>query len=132
MTIDTWQGIEIIHVDVLSPRLGETLMYAVRNARRLRLNSGLVLALSRSDFERLADYWPQFYLEGPVVETCIRDSIWSWLKRLFVRKRRVSLSPPFQLSSEMLANVKERILREQAIPVDGVWVPVSISDDEHS
>jgi len=121
--VEVARQIVITDVDVLSPRLGESLMFAVRYARRQSLEPDLVL--SRSDFERLIDYWPRFYLEGPVVKTRDKD-IWFWLRRFFARKRRMPPLLSLSLNDEMLESFKERMLEKQAIPIDGVWVPVDI------
>jgi len=117
------------NIDILSPRLGEALTYAIRNARRLCLKPSLVL--SHSDFEQLVDFWPRFYLTGPVVPTRGRGRPCSWLRRLlvrFVRRGRVSPPPLLSPSDEILQDIKERMLKKQAVPVDGVWVPVRIVD----
>jgi len=118
-------------IDMHSPRLGETLIHSIRSARQLGLEP--ILALLRSDFRTLLDYWPRFYLLDPVVEMAeinIWSRFWSWMGHLFTVKNRTPSPPLIQFSGEELDRIREQMLREQAIPVDGIWVHVRILDNE--
>ena len=118
-------------IDMHSPILGEMLTHSIRDARQLGLEP--ILVLLRSDFRTLLDYWPQFYLLDPVLEMAEINAwsrLWSWLRHLFMVKKR-TLSPPLiQFSGEELDRIREQMLREQVIPVDGIWVHVRILDNE--
>jgi len=118
-------------VDMHSPRLGNVLIHSIRSARQPGLEP--ILVLLRSDFRTLLDYWPKFYLEGPALEMTEANTwgrLWSWLRHLFMVKKRIPSSPSIQFSGEALDRIREQMLREQAIPVDGIWVHVRILDDK--
>ena len=119
-------------IDTFSLAVGEKLVASIRDIRRLGLKPSLVL--SHSEFTMLLDYWPQFYLTGPVITTHIEDNPCSRLRRLFgrlfTRKKRISPTLSIQFSNGALNGVREQMLKRQAIPVDSTWVPVNILENE--
>lgn len=114
--------------DTFTLRIGRRLITFVRDVRRLELSP--ILALSPSEFIMLLDHWPQFYLAGPVVKTHAKRTLYSRLRRLFVRRKRTPPALPVRFSDDALSKIRERMLSAQAVPVDGIWVPVSVLENE--